>query len=126
MKTAERRSFKFETKNVKKDDKKKTITIEGHAAIFNSPSDSGGLAWFTEEIMPGAFKDAIKEDDVRALFNHDSNYVMGRNTAGTLELKEDDNGDKDKTSGEQKLIFNPKAKNSENIREIEIDFTKKD
>ena len=41
-------------------------------------------------------------------------------------VKEDDNGDKDKTSGEQTLIFNPKIKDNENIREIEIDFTKKD
>lgn len=65
-------------------------TIIGHAAVFNSISDSGG--WFREQVAPGAFKDSIKQDDIRALFNHDPNHVLGRNTAGTLSLKEDEKG----------------------------------
>jgi len=63
--------------------------IEGHAAIFDSLSqDLGGIFPFKERINKGAFKASIERDDVRALWNHDANYVLGRNRAGTLELKE--------------------------------------
>jgi len=63
--------------------------IEGHAAIFDSLSqDLGGIFPFKEKISKGAFKASIEKDDVRALWNHDPNYVLGRNRAGTLELKE--------------------------------------
>ena len=63
--------------------------IEGHAAIFDSLSqDLGGIFPFREKIRAGAFKASIEKDDVRALWNHDPNYVLGRNRAGTLELKE--------------------------------------
>lgn len=65
--------------------------LEGHAAVFNEPADIGGM--FREVIKPGAFKNAIKRgDDVRALFNHDANFVLGRSVSGTLELKEDKKG----------------------------------
>jgi len=65
-------------------------TIEGYAAVFNQPSED--LGGFTEYIRAGAFSKTIKEADVRALFNHDPNYVLGRNKAGTLDLAEDDHG----------------------------------
>jgi HK97 family phage prohead protease len=64
-------------------------TIVGHAAVFNSPTD---LGWFREQIRPGAFAESVKADDIRALFNHDPNHVLGRNKAGTLRLAEDDKG----------------------------------
>ena len=63
--------------------------IEGYAAVFNKNSEDMG---FIERISPGAFKSAIKTSDVRALFNHDSNIILGRTTSGTLELKEDEKG----------------------------------
>lgn len=64
--------------------------IAGHAAVFNSDTVIAGL--FVERIAPGAFTKAIGRDDVRALFNHDDNFVLGRTTAGTLRLSEDDRG----------------------------------
>lgn len=63
--------------------------IVGHAAVFNKVD---GPPWFRERIAKGAFKDSLKEDDVRALFNHDPSVVLGRNKAGTLTLKEDNDG----------------------------------
>ena len=64
--------------------------IEGYAAVFNQLSvDLGG---FREWIRPGAFAKTIREADIRGLFNHDSNYVLGRNKSGTLKLFEDDYG----------------------------------
>lgn len=64
--------------------------IVGHAAVFNRKSvDLGG---FKEVIERGAFANAIKEkDDVRALWNHDPNLVLGR-TPKTLRLAEDETG----------------------------------
>ncbi len=67
--------------------------IEGHAAIFDSLSQDLGIIFpFKEKIRAGAFKTSLEQDDVRALWNHDPNYVLGRNKAGTLELKETSKG----------------------------------
>ncbi len=63
---------------------------KGYAALFNSPTDIGGF--FTETIAPGAFRETLKTADIRALIDHDSGRVIGRSTAGTLRLKEDDKG----------------------------------
>jgi hypothetical protein len=64
--------------------------ITGYAAVFNTWADIGG--WFRESIRPGAFVKTIKENDIRALFNHDEDFVLGRNKAKTLSLREDDKG----------------------------------
>ena len=67
--------------------------IIGHASVFDSWSETlGGIFPFKEIVRKGTFTETIKLDDIRALFNHDPNYVLGRNVAGTLELEEDDIG----------------------------------
>jgi len=63
--------------------------IDGHAAVFNKWAQVGS---FMERVRPGSFEETIKQDDVRALFNHDPNYVLGRKSSGTLELEEDKKG----------------------------------
>lgn len=69
-------------------------TIIGHAAVFDVEYPIGPEArpWFIERVARGAFLETIQEDDIRALFNHDDNFVLGRNKAGTLKLAEDDVG----------------------------------
>lgn len=64
--------------------------IVGHAAVFNALSEE--MFGFREQIAPGAFKKTLQEADVRALFNHDPNIVLGRNKSGTLGLAEDETG----------------------------------
>lgn len=64
-------------------------TIAGYAAVFNSAADIAGF--FREVIAPGAFAEAVS-GDVRALVDHDTGRVIGRTTAGTLRLAEDDKG----------------------------------
>jgi HK97 family phage prohead protease len=65
-------------------------TVEGYAAVFNKQSED--LGGFREMIQRGAFKEAISISDVRALFNHDANMILARNTSGTLRLEEDNIG----------------------------------
>jgi uncharacterized protein len=64
--------------------------IIGYAAVFNSLSED--LGGFRERIEPGCFARACKEDDVRALKNHNSDYVLARTKSGTLTLSEDSHG----------------------------------
>lgn len=64
--------------------------LVGYAALFETPTEIAGA--FYERIAPGAFAEAVSQDDVRALFNHDANFVLGRNTSGTLALAEDSRG----------------------------------
>lgn len=64
--------------------------ISGHSAVFNTLSED--LGFFRERIRPGAFTNTIKKDDVRALFNHNPDHVLGRTKSGTLALSEDQRG----------------------------------
>jgi len=66
-----------------------TRLIRGLAAPFNSESQDMG---FVETIAPGAFTAAIKRSDVRALFNHDPDNLLGRTANGTLRIWESDRG----------------------------------
>jgi uncharacterized protein len=65
-------------------------TIAGYAAVFDVLSVN--LGGFREKIQRGAFANSIKTDDIRALLDHDSSKVLGRNKNGTLRLVEDDVG----------------------------------
>jgi HK97 family phage prohead protease len=70
-----------------------SATISGYAAVFNQETIIGSSMWgFREQIDSGAFDDAVKTDDVRALFNHDPNILLGRTESGTLRLKTDKKG----------------------------------
>lgn len=65
------------------------MTIEGYFAVFNKETELFRGAF--EEIDSGAF-DATLGNDIRALINHDTSLVLGRNKAGTLQLKTDSYG----------------------------------
>lgn len=64
-------------------------SIEGYFAVYNGRYNLWDGAY--ETIDAGAFEGETG-GDVRALTNHDTTLVLGRTTAGTLELRADDRG----------------------------------
>lgn len=63
--------------------------IEGYFAVFGKETELWTGAY--EEIAPTAFEETMG-NDIRALANHDTTLVLGRNKAGTLHLKADSRG----------------------------------
>lgn len=66
------------------------MIVEGYAAVFNSWSND--LGGFIERIAPEAFEGVLGKRDVRALVDHNWEKVLGRESAGTLELSVDERG----------------------------------
>lgn len=70
--------------------------IRGVASVFyNGEPGTEYRLWknTVERIMPTAFDRVIDEgDDVRALFNHSADQVLGRTKSGTLSLEIRDDG----------------------------------
>ena len=67
-------------------------TLSGHAAVFGAlaaiPADRPR---YYEGLARTAF-DAVLDQDVPALINHDPTLILGRSSAGTLKLSTDDSG----------------------------------
>lgn len=85
----EKRTLTLKNENFKTREENGEMRIEGYFSVFNSRYELWDGAY--EVVLPGAFDGETKKD-VRALINHDSTLVLGRTTAGTLELREDDYG----------------------------------
>jgi len=65
-------------------------TIEGYFALYESETELWAGSY--EIISKGAFENTIQKNDIRALWNHNTQYVLGRNKNGSLQLKADDKG----------------------------------
>lgn len=94
----------FETR----EDDNGQLVISGYFSVFNSIYEIG--PGMSESVAPGTFLSSLS-GDVRALTNHDSTLVLGRTTAGTLKLREDDVG----LWGD--VIINPKDSDAVNTYE---------
>lgn len=83
--------FNSEEISVEKRDGKPS-KIVGLAAPFNSLSEP--ILDFREVIRPGAFRKTLRENkaQIKSLWNHDSNYVLGSVRAKTMALRETDRG----------------------------------
>jgi uncharacterized protein len=64
--------------------------IEGYFALYEQETEL--FAGSYEIINKGAFDSTLNKNDIRALWNHNTQYVLGRNKNGSLELKADDKG----------------------------------
>lgn len=79
--------------------------IIGYGSVFNSRSEP--LFGFREVIKPGTFDDVLG-DDIRGLFNHDPNFILGRSASRTLAVGVDDKG----------LSYNIIAPDTQTIRDL--------
>lgn len=84
----ERRLYDVTGLEVRADNGKRTLA--GHAAVFDKLSVK--MMGFREVIRRGAFAESVAQDDIRALWNHNTDLVLGRNKSGTLKLEEDEKG----------------------------------
>ena len=64
--------------------------LVGYAVVFDKRSEN--LGGFIEEIDPQAFDGIKGKTDARALFDHDSSKLLGRESSGTLKLEYDSKG----------------------------------
>lgn len=62
----------------------------GYALKWGARSQN--LGGFRERVADKATSETIERDDIRALFNHDPNLILGRNRSNTLRLSEDTTG----------------------------------
>ena len=85
----EQRYLKLEGLKTRNDEQNDDLYLEGYFAVFGSVYEVWPGA--TESIAPGAFTNSIN-GDVRALYNHNQDLVLGRTSNGTLELRQDDKG----------------------------------
>jgi hypothetical protein len=80
-----------ELRAYKTEEEESRMLVEGYAIVFNSESrDLGG---FTEVVKEDALDKALERNtDVLALYGHDYQNVLGRQSADTLQLKKDERG----------------------------------
>lgn len=65
--------------------------LDGYFAVFNQPYEV--MPGWIEEIAPGAFARTLRENrDVKVLWNHDTNIVLGSTENRTAYLAEDERG----------------------------------
>lgn len=96
--TAEHRSIPLARAQVRSEARGDRRVITGYAAVFfveSDPESTQYQMWpdLVERIMPGAFDAAIREDDVRGLYDHNPYQLFGRSRPGdsssTLRLSID-------------------------------------
>ena len=80
----------FDFHELRASDPGKPKQLIGYGAIFNSLTQLPG---FKEQVKPGAFLRAIRSgQDVKCLWNHNADAVIGSSRAGTMRLAEDSRG----------------------------------
>jgi uncharacterized protein len=91
LKTAQlnKRDLKTKFNVTRQAENPEELIIEGYFALYESETEL--FEGVYEIITKGAFTNTLN-NDVRALWNHNTQYVLGRSKSGTLEIREDDKG----------------------------------
>jgi uncharacterized protein len=83
--------FEVSDLEIRKADDTGKRTIAGYAVVWDKLSFPI-YGSFRERIRSGAFKQSLKENNVRSLWNHNSDMVLGSTKAKTMRLSEDEKG----------------------------------
>ena len=83
------RDFKSSFKITRDETTPEERVVEGYFALYESETELWEGSY--EIISKGAFDNTLNKD-VRALWNHNTQYVLGRSKNGSLSLKADDKG----------------------------------
>ena len=78
--------------DIQKSTGEEPLKLRGYAIVYNSLSEPLYGDLFRERINRGAFTKSLLENDQVCLWGHDTRYVLGRKSSGTLILREDDKG----------------------------------
>ncbi|PTY39473.1 HK97 family phage prohead protease [Brachyspira hampsonii] len=78
--------------NIQKSTEEEPLKLRGYAIVYNSLSEPLYGDLFRERINRGAFTKSLLENDQVCLWGHDTRYVLGRKSSGTLILREDEKG----------------------------------
>lgn len=65
-------------------------TVTGKAVVYGNKQEIYG--WYDEEMQAGCFGDTVKDDKVRALWQHKRDKVLGANRNDTLRLEDKPDG----------------------------------
>lgn len=84
-----KRDFKTNFKITRDTESPEELIIEGYFALYEQETELWEGSF--EILSKGAF-DKTLNNDIRALWNHNTQYVLGRNKSGSLEIKADDKG----------------------------------
>ena len=84
-----KRDFKTTFNVTRQEEKPDEMIIEGYFVLFENETEL--FEGVHEIISRGAFDNTLN-NDIRALWNHNTQYVLGRNKSGSLELKTDEKG----------------------------------
>jgi len=84
-----KRDFKTKFEITRQSENPEERIIEGYFALYESETELFQDSF--EIITKGAFDNTLN-NDIRALWNHNTQYVLGRNSSGSLELRVDDKG----------------------------------
>ncbi|SKB05129.1 HK97 family phage prohead protease [Sporosarcina newyorkensis] len=85
----ERRNYPITDMEVRSEEGKPT-TLRGYAAVFDQLSVP--LYGFREKIQKGAFAESLSKNNIKALWNHNSDFPLGSTNGSTLRLEEDERG----------------------------------
>lgn len=64
--------------------------IDGYFVVFNQQTELWDGVY--EEVDPGALDNSIINNDIRCLYNHNDDIVLGRTSVKTFSLRKDEHG----------------------------------